>query len=602
MSDLDLLKLAAGKPTGTSDHPDPPSLERIAAVFPQLEILELLGVGGMGAVYKARQKKLDRLVALKILADKHERQDFRERFEREGRLLARLNHPNIVAVYDFGESDGFFYLLMEYVEGVNLRQAMRSERFTPEQALAIIPEICDALSYAHDEGILHRDIKPENILLDTKGRIKIADFGIGKLALPVDCVEYGSVPGSLTQEKEMLGTPFYAAPEQLESAGSVDHRADIYSLGVVFYELLTGELPIGRFAPPSEKSNVNRNIDPIVLKSLEKEREKRQQSAEQLKAEVENVTKHGVKIVSSGRKPDRRLVLTGLLFLLLAVSFPFMGMSVAYVLWLDAINQEWGVDRTNQEKEGAEIDKTFRKKYGEIENKLNSDHNDFYDKEERAELRKQLSGMHQEADRQMKLLESRYDNISRRRADTAALIRWYTMFFSVSCSLILGVLGTIFGWIHLNRIRCLSVKPGYWVAFVVALLAPVILLWGGSLVLFTVPYPGGVTWTIGNLVGLATSIYLIRTTYLWANTPVADSVDAILYPSPSTVSVENPVPAPPEKSEPRTMRAIFVVLTLLALLYITLAGSRRGLGQNELILLIAVYLGVFWIIYRTRKT
>ena len=160
----------------------PPTREEVAAAFPQLEILEFIGQGGMGFVFKARQPKLDRFVALKILPQSLAADPaFAERFIREGRLLARLNHPNIVTVHDFGQASGFFYLLMEFVDGVNLRQAMKAGRFTPAQALAIVPRICEALQFAHNEGILHRDIKPENILLDAKGRVKIADFGIAKL-------------------------------------------------------------------------------------------------------------------------------------------------------------------------------------------------------------------------------------------------------------------------------------------------------------------------------------------------------------------------------------------------------------------------------------
>ena len=161
----------------------PPSIETVQAAFPQLEVLEFIGQGGMGWVFKARQPKLNRFVALKLLPSSLAERDvsFAGRFEREGQLLARLHHPNIVAVHDSGAAGGFFYLLMEFVEGVNLRQAMRSSRFTPTQALAIVPHICDALQFAHDEGVLHRDIKPENILLDAKGRVKLADFGIAKL-------------------------------------------------------------------------------------------------------------------------------------------------------------------------------------------------------------------------------------------------------------------------------------------------------------------------------------------------------------------------------------------------------------------------------------
>ncbi len=266
-----------------------PPLEKVAAAFPGFKIIELIGCGGMAAVYKARQPKLDRLVALKILPSSFGADaGFNERFEREGRVLAKLSHPNIVGVYDFGESGGFHYLVMEYVEGVNLRQAMRAGRFTPQQALAVVPEICAALQFAHEEGVLHRDIKPENILLDAKGRVKIADFGIAKIVGDAARME-----ATLTGTGS-LGTPQYMAPEQIETPREVDHRADIYSLGVVFYEMLTGELPMGRFAAPSERSEVGVRVDEIVMRALAKERELRQQSAEEVRTEVEGVTHSSV--------------------------------------------------------------------------------------------------------------------------------------------------------------------------------------------------------------------------------------------------------------------------------------------------------------------
>src|SRR3954467_9495493 len=162
--------------------PPPLTPEELAPHFPQLEILACLGRGGMGVVYKARQKTLNRFVALKLLAP--ERVDdakFAERFTREAQALAALNHPNIVTIHDFGQAGGFYFLLMEFVDGVNLRQLLRTRKFTPEEALAIVPAICEALQYAHNRGIVHRDIKPENILLDKEGKVKIADFGIAKM-------------------------------------------------------------------------------------------------------------------------------------------------------------------------------------------------------------------------------------------------------------------------------------------------------------------------------------------------------------------------------------------------------------------------------------
>ncbi len=269
-------------------RPEPPSLEVLARHFPQLEILEMIGRGGMGFVFKAKQPKLDRLVALKILAENVSAESsFAERFTREGRALARLSHPNIVAVHDFGQAGPFFYLLMEFVDGVNLRQSMQARQVSPAEALAIVPRICDALQYAHGEGILHRDIKPDNILLDRKGRVKIADFGIAKL------LNEPAAQAALTASGAALGTVHYMAPEQIERPNTVDHRADIYSLGVVFYEMLTGELPIGRFPAPSETGPMDPRLDKVVFKTLAKEPARRPQSAEELGTEVQHIASGG---------------------------------------------------------------------------------------------------------------------------------------------------------------------------------------------------------------------------------------------------------------------------------------------------------------------
>ena len=282
-----LAEVAVDQPHPPTHATDVPSLERVAKAFPQLEIVELVGRGGMGFVFKARQPHLDRFVALKLLPDKLAGDpNFAERFGREGRVLARLNHPNIVSVFDFGQAGGFYFLLMEFVDGVNLRQAMATGRFSPAEALTIVPKICEALQYAHEKGVLHRDIKPENILLDANGRVKIADFGIAKL------VGEDRPSVTLTGTGTALGTPHYMAPEQLEKPGDIDHRADIYSLGVVFYEMLTGELPIGRFKPPSARTPLDERIDEIVLRALERERELRQKNATEFKTQVEHVASH----------------------------------------------------------------------------------------------------------------------------------------------------------------------------------------------------------------------------------------------------------------------------------------------------------------------
>ncbi len=342
-----LLKMGAAADTVTDAKQPafhPPSVAELAPLFPQLEILELIGKGGMGAVYKARQKQLDRIVALKILPPGIGNDAaFAERFTREARALAKLNHPGIVTLYEFGNigqaarlpservsasgSAGMpvpageapallYYFLMEFVDGVNLRQLLHSSRISAREALAIVPQICDALQFAHDQGIVHRDIKPENILLDRRGRVKVADFGlakiVGNVAQTSSFAGSGGVPAAssgttepggsvnpqagkpalqdLTDAGKVMGTPQYMAPEQKEHPDAVDHRADIYALGVVFYQMLTGELPGKSIAPPSSKVHIDVRLDEVVLRALEKKPELRYQQANVLKTEVETIS------------------------------------------------------------------------------------------------------------------------------------------------------------------------------------------------------------------------------------------------------------------------------------------------------------------------
>jgi serine/threonine protein kinase len=281
-----LLKQATAESATQPEAPafEPPSLAEVARLFPSLEILELLGKGGMGAVYKARQPALDRFVALKILPQQvGAGPGFTDRFTREARALARLNHPNIIGVYEFGQVNGLHYFIMEYVDGASLRQLEKAARLSPRDGLQIVLQICEALQYAHDEGVVHRDIKPENILVDRKGRVKIADFGLAKIL--------GREPADLrlTGEGQVMGTPHYMAPEQVEHPLEVDHRADIYALGVVFYEMLTGELPLGKFASPSRKVQIDVRLDEVVLRSLEKEPELRYQQASEVKSHLQTI-------------------------------------------------------------------------------------------------------------------------------------------------------------------------------------------------------------------------------------------------------------------------------------------------------------------------
>ncbi|MEO1615829.1 MAG: serine/threonine-protein kinase [Planctomycetota bacterium] len=281
-----------------------PSVDDLRGHLKDYDVQALIGQGGMGAVYLGRQKSLDRPVAIKILPPEvAERDGFRDRFAREGKALAKLNHPNIVSVIDFGQAGPYAMLVMELVEGANLREVLSQGRLTAKEALEILPQLCDALSYAHDEGVVHRDIKPENLLFDNRGRLKITDFGLAKLI-----ASRTKEPGEETSQAEathdptrgIVGTLHYMAPEQLENPTSVDHRADIYALGVVFYEMLTGELPIGRFDPPSEiqsspkesglaKVLIDVRLDEVVMRALEKHPEKRYGSASAVMSDIDEI-------------------------------------------------------------------------------------------------------------------------------------------------------------------------------------------------------------------------------------------------------------------------------------------------------------------------
>lgn len=313
LNPADLLAQGVAEDTIGNSYPfQPSSLEEMATLFPQFEIFELIGKGGMGAVYKVRQKELDRIVALKILSPAIGRSPaFSSRFAREAKALAKLNHPGIVTLYEFGSASSsthqpstpdhqLFYFLMEYVDGVNLGQLMHTGQISPREALAIVPQICDALQFAHDQGIVHRDIKPENILLDRLGRVKVADFGIAKLSSLVvqpfrtsseDEAEdrFTTEPTAFTEAGKVLGTPQYMAPEQFDHPADVDHRADIYALGVVFYQMLTGELPGKDLQAPSKKVRIDVRLDEIVLKALEKEPQQRYQQVSVMRTRVDDL-------------------------------------------------------------------------------------------------------------------------------------------------------------------------------------------------------------------------------------------------------------------------------------------------------------------------
>ena len=269
-----------------------PELSYIRELFPDLEIREFIGRGGMGAVYRARQKTLDREIALKILPQEIGKSpEFAERFTREARAMARLNHPHIVTIHEFGQREQLYYLMMEFVDGMNLRSLMESGHVASAEALAIVPQICEALQYAHQKDVVHCDIKPENILLNQQGQVKIADFGLARL------VGRETIPSS----ERVMGTPKYMAPEQRLQPTEVDHRADIYAVGVVFYQMLTGELPQGSIEPPSRKVLIDVRLDAVVLRALEREPDRRYQQIGEIKTEVQSIVTSPAPVPPSNR-------------------------------------------------------------------------------------------------------------------------------------------------------------------------------------------------------------------------------------------------------------------------------------------------------------
>lgn len=257
----------------------PPSPQEVAARLPHLEVHELLGAGGMGVVYKGRQPLLDRAVAIKVIRpDIREDERARDRFLREARTAAKLLHPYIVTVFDVGRAGDLDYLVMEYVEGTSLRTLLARRSVTARDVLDYVPQMAEALEHAHDAGVVHRDVKPENVLIDRRGRVRLVDFGLATLNGP------GKAPGP--DDHRAAGTLPYMAPEQLNAPETVDHRADIYSTGVVFYELLTGELPGLERRPPSARAQTDPRLDPVVLRAMERERERRYQAARNLRQDV----------------------------------------------------------------------------------------------------------------------------------------------------------------------------------------------------------------------------------------------------------------------------------------------------------------------------
>ncbi|MDF1657091.1 MAG: protein kinase [Verrucomicrobiales bacterium] len=310
---------ASTNSSGSGSNFVPPSTEDLNAVLEQYEFLEILGRGGMGAVYKARQISLDRLVAIKILPaalaaeDGEDDFQFAGRFQREARAMAKLSHPNIIGVFDFGvTSDEQYYIVMEYIEGTDLQALIQTGGLTTDHVVGWTTQICQALQYAHGQGIVHRDIKPANVMVTVGGDIKIADFGLAKLTGSSD-----NEP-ALTMTNVAMGTPDYIAPEALDSDAEPDHRADLYAVGVMLYEMLTGKIPRGAWkAPCTQVAGLDPRYDDLVTRAMDSDPEGRFQNASEIQTTLYDISVSPVAtseaVIESGPKlgephrPESRL-------------------------------------------------------------------------------------------------------------------------------------------------------------------------------------------------------------------------------------------------------------------------------------------------------
>jgi serine/threonine-protein kinase len=268
----------------------------------QYLILKPIGAGAMGSVYKAAQTLLERVVALKVLKPElAKNQELKQRFMQEARSGAKLIHPNIVQFIDTGESDGFQYLALEFVDGKNLQELMEKRRvFTVREAANIVCQTLEALTEAFRQNVIHRDIKPANIMLSNSGVVKLSDFGLGK--------RLDDAGEGLTMAGGTMGTLAYMPPEQVEDSSSVDGRADIYALGATFYHLITGIPPftgktmtetvrkvLSEDPPPIKKycPDVPNVVEKIIAKSMAKDFDKRYQKPESMLRDLRTVIAAG---------------------------------------------------------------------------------------------------------------------------------------------------------------------------------------------------------------------------------------------------------------------------------------------------------------------
>ena len=272
-----------------------PEPDHLSKLLDGYKVDGLIAKGGMGAVYHATQTSLDREVAIKVLPSEFGDEEFKEQFRSEAKAMAKLNHPNLIGIYDFGEAEGMPYIVMELVNGKSLYHSSYNKTIDQEEVARLICEICRGLDHAHEGGIIHRDIKPANILLNSKAEAKIGDFG---LARPTE---------DKTTEDVIYGTPGYAAPEVINAPEKVGQKSDIFAVGVMLYELLTNKLPGEKYRPPSQLCGCDPRFDNIVRRATHPSPGLRYATAGELAKDIEKIRsslKKGAAIAMAPRKGE----------------------------------------------------------------------------------------------------------------------------------------------------------------------------------------------------------------------------------------------------------------------------------------------------------
>jgi len=276
------------------------SMYRPVQQIPGYQILGKLGSGAMARVFKAKQLSLDRIVAIKVLPRKlKENPEFVDRFYREGRAAAKLNHNNIVQAIDVGEAGGYHYFVMEYVDGKTVYDDLAAGKiYSEKDALNIIIQVARALEHAHERGLIHRDVKPKNIMLTRNGVVKLADMGLAR--------ETQDIEAAMAEQGRAYGTPYYISPEQIRGEVNIDARADIYSLGATFYHMVTGKVPFEGSSPASVMQkhlkeplvppdhinpNLSAGVGEVIEVMMAKKRSERYSSVKELLVDLESIAR-----------------------------------------------------------------------------------------------------------------------------------------------------------------------------------------------------------------------------------------------------------------------------------------------------------------------